>query len=585
MFIGTPEELKIAKAEIVQVYHGINHHHSYLSIDCGVKIASKLFTDSNIARKQQCGRTKAEIIVENILAPRSFEMVHAELRASSDSPISFSIATDASNKGNRKLYPIAVRYFDVNQGVRDRILDFYQDSKEDSKAIYDQIKRCLEINDLDMKNVSSFSADNAPVNYGEKNSVFQKLRDVHPDIIKSNCNAHVVHNTGRHACKALTYDVECLVLKIYAEFSSSAKNVQNLKECFEDFDLEFQDVMRHVVTRWLSLLPAIERLIAKWPAIKQYFLDQGEEEVDKIVWKFVGDQEDEINDDLNAPLTMPECYLYFVHHFMNILTKTIKCLEADYVMSSDIHEIMVQLKNQIETRYQDGFYGSKVNKSLDYLGREKRYKFEEEAKKVYKRALEYLCSWYDYENTPFQYFSVINLKGKSPTYQSLVEAAKAVKLEIDEDALYEEVILLASAFSAKEESQIRLDLQWVKIFQSSNGFKELPKIVGKILSIPISNAYVEKIFSIMGNVWTNLRNRLRVDMVKAELATKLNFDMSCDEFEKFISLPEQSQLLRKVISQEKYSWRRPNEVKNTIFSIKYSINFHKNSNNNTFFFF
>lgn len=552
--------MKVAKAELVQIYHGVNHHHSYLSIDCGIKLCSKLYADSSIGRKQQCGRTKAEKLVENILAPQSIEMVLTELGANNDCPISFSIATDASNKGNRKLFPIAVKYFDVNHGVKDRILDFYEDSQEFSIAIFNQIMRCLESHDLDIKNVSSFSADNAPVNYGKKNSVFQKLSDVHPHIIKSNCNAHIIHNAGRHACKALSYDVESLVLKIYAEFSSSAKNIEKLKECFVDFDMEFQDILRHVITRWLSLFPAVERLISKWPAIKQYFLAEGKEEVDKIIWHFMDDQEDELNDDLNAPLTMAECYLYFVHHFMNILTKSIKCLEANDVMSTDIHGIMVNLENQISTRLQDEFYGSRVNKSLEYLDKGKRNKFEKEAKLVYTRTLQYLHNWYDYEKSPFQHFAVINLKNNPPTYADLVKAAQAVNVEVDEDKLYDETILLHSAFPNIENVQLGMDQKWVKIFKNCDGLKELPKIVGKILSIPISNAYVEKVFSIMGNIWTDLRNRLNVEVVKAELLTKLNYNMSCEEFEKFLSEPEQEKLLKKAISQEKYSWRMKKKV-------------------------
>jgi hypothetical protein len=38
--------------ELAQVYHGVNHHHSYLSIDCGMKINSKLYSDSRIRKKK-----------------------------------------------------------------------------------------------------------------------------------------------------------------------------------------------------------------------------------------------------------------------------------------------------------------------------------------------------------------------------------------------------------------------------------------------------------------------------------------------------------------------------------------------------
>ena len=159
-----------------------------------------------------------------------------------DSPVYYSILTDASNKGNRKLYPIAVKYFDIKHGMWDRIIQFYEDSKESSKDIYNQIMTCLDDRSLRIEYVSAYSADNANVNYGASNSVFRKLRLVNQDIIKSNFNAHVIHNSGRNACKLLSFDVENLIWKIYAGFSDSAKSVDILKQCFEDFDMQYENI-------------------------------------------------------------------------------------------------------------------------------------------------------------------------------------------------------------------------------------------------------------------------------------------------------------------------------------------------------
>jgi hypothetical protein len=39
---NTSEELKVSMTELAQVYHGVNHHYSYLSTDCGMKTNSKL---------------------------------------------------------------------------------------------------------------------------------------------------------------------------------------------------------------------------------------------------------------------------------------------------------------------------------------------------------------------------------------------------------------------------------------------------------------------------------------------------------------------------------------------------------------
>ena len=52
-----------------------------------------------------------ESLVENVLAPYSLQRVLNKI-VSQNAPI--AIATDASNKGNRKFFPVGVRYFDLH---------------------------------------------------------------------------------------------------------------------------------------------------------------------------------------------------------------------------------------------------------------------------------------------------------------------------------------------------------------------------------------------------------------------------------------------------------------------------------------
>jgi hypothetical protein len=40
------------------------------------------------------------------------------MKAGTANPVPFSLASDASNKGNHKLFPIAVKYFDITKAPR-----------------------------------------------------------------------------------------------------------------------------------------------------------------------------------------------------------------------------------------------------------------------------------------------------------------------------------------------------------------------------------------------------------------------------------------------------------------------------------
>jgi hypothetical protein len=86
----------VSCAELVLTYHGVKHHHSYLSQDCGNSLLSRsVFTDYKLASKIHCGRTKAEALVEIVLERHFLQLV---LKNVGSGP--FSIACDASNKGN-----------------------------------------------------------------------------------------------------------------------------------------------------------------------------------------------------------------------------------------------------------------------------------------------------------------------------------------------------------------------------------------------------------------------------------------------------------------------------------------------------
>jgi hypothetical protein len=99
-----------------------------------------------------CGRTKAEDIVKNVLAPRSVHGFIDVLKDPAKSSNFFSIATDVSNHKHRKIFPLVVRYFDPLSGVENRLLDFIEQADETANVIHNWIKSSLDTHKLDIKN-------------------------------------------------------------------------------------------------------------------------------------------------------------------------------------------------------------------------------------------------------------------------------------------------------------------------------------------------------------------------------------------------------------------------------------------------
>ena len=109
-------------------------------------------------------------------------------------------------------------------------------------------------------------------------------------------------------------------------------------------------------------------------------------------------------------------------------------------------------------------------------------------------------------------------------------------ISIDCDKLYEELYALRKVRSELLCLTSDVSNRWAKFFTTQQPEDtQLLRLVSFVLSIPVSNANCERVFSIMNALWTNSRNRLNFNPFKAELMMKMNFHMSCNEFYEFIS--------------------------------------------------
>ena len=75
----------------------------------------------------------------------------------------------------------------------------------------------------------------------------------------------------------------------------------------------------------------------------------------------------------------------------------------------------------------------------------------------------------------------------------------------------------------------------MKIFNGNESFPLLYKLVSIIFSLPVSNSFVERIFSLVSAQWTKERNSIREKTVKSLLQVRGNLDLSCHEMHELVS--------------------------------------------------
>lgn len=133
----------------------------------------------------------------------------------------------------------------------------------------------------------------------------------------------------------LNVDIENIVLKIYGHLSMSAKRRETLKEFYLFVDTEFNEILRHVPSRWLlSLQPCIERLLLSWKALSFYFLNRPTDCSKQLLQLL------RIDNDSTEISQLIEIYLLFSQHVMEIFKSAVQELEKNETSAADVFIIL-----------------------------------------------------------------------------------------------------------------------------------------------------------------------------------------------------------------------------------------------------
>lgn len=100
----------------------------------------------------------------------------------------------------------------------------------------------------------------------------------------------------------------------------------------------------------------------------------------------------------------------------------------------------------MKSRITEKFFGFKVNQALPKLIISERNLFEENAINFLSICISHLEKWYNFKDSPFQYFSNL-YPSKLDSFQDIIKAAEILKIQFNEDQLYEEYIILKTCSS------------------------------------------------------------------------------------------------------------------------------------------
>lgn len=420
--------------------------------------------------------------------------------------------------------------------------------------------------------------------------MFVLLRQENEHIFKANCHAHICHNTAKQLVDGLgpISDISGLVLKIYAHFSSSAVRREKYKEICEseadknpDEDIIFEEVKRHVITRWSSLKPAIDRIVRRWAQLKTYFLicyqqkkksrNGADKEVDAI-YETMFENEDRT---LIA--------MHFLSLTMGFFQKPIKQMQRVDSCIIDAYPLMSELRQRLSSLCEDKKYGAAVCSLLKIQNKDDQAEIEVALKFGTDCAIRYLNYWFKFDDAEgilkrqiYENFSLIytvqspnshrNRAVLLPTVAEIQQVSLRFNLDINFDNLVEEqramVTSIRQSVNIDELQSMSVAERWRRILALEPNCKEMLKVMSFILSLPLSSATAERTFSQMQFKYRNERNSLSLGMLKSELVIKHNLEhMSSEQFQKLIA--NDQRFLDNIADSDKYDKSSNTDVNNT----------------------
>lgn len=260
------------------------------------------------------------------------------------------------------------------------------------------------------------------------------------------------------------------------------------------------------------------------------------------------------------------------HGQLQTFNKTILRIEKTRASACDIVNEIKVLQNNLKERFENKFIPLEAKKILAKLfedGIIDEIAVKKEFTGFYERCLSYIDLWKDSFADAEKFMWIQN---SAITFPELEEAAERInrkigRTAINTDELFDEVVLVKAYLSTNSETWKSDDMsceeKWVLMMkhfgEKGISVANFSLVLEYIFSLPGTSAAVERVFSMMNNIWSPERGSLLVSTVKSLLFCKLNIDLNCSQF--YEKIKNDQLFLKKVHSSEKYDWFKSKEKK------------------------
>jgi hypothetical protein len=426
--------------------------------------------------------------------------------------------------------------FDISEYIMKVVLlDIVEIPDGSAKTLSDTVIDVIQSRQIG-GNFIGFCADTCNAMFGRFNSVSTILKQKYPDIALVKCTCHSLHLCASYASRKLPKSIEDLCKNVFNHFNSSPKRSGSLREFQQFFETDEHKLLQAGKTRWLGLKSCVDRLIEQYEVLREYFTLQ--------VFEDPSGNSDMILRSLKNPFTL--AYLEFMSFNLERFTSFNLLFQSELPL---LHTLESEVERLLKSLCID-YLPVKYVRDLNVLGQ-----FDPQSDQMLPLSRVYLGP-----RATATLSDIIKELGPDnenvKSFQSqcrdfLIEATEQVKerfsgledlrflrLLLPQNAqglnpaslsgLYDELTYLHGVAPLEKvdaewrshihitDTDVSVDSHtyWKKVTDARNLggnllYPNLRKIVSVLFSLPFSNAPAERLFSLLRNIKTEKRNRLK----------------------------------------------------------------------------
>lgn len=396
------------------------------------------------------------------------------------------------------------------------------------------------------------------------------LRAINPELIVVKCICHSLHLAAEEACKVMPRHLDFMVRETHGWSSHSTKRQIEYAEIYKTLTGKLpRKVTKLSNTRWLAHLQAVDTIFEQWDALKLHFqiTESNKERC------YTASQLHEMYCTSENKL-----FLTFLSRSLKGVIGLNKLFQSDSV---DPVKLFEDLNDVLHTILQTLVVPSQLQKVSRYD--QANFDF-----KKYCMPLHCINFGYDFNNLTAgmrdetvgqikerckQFLIVLcsELQKRVPENIKILEKISMFSLQVSSSQVKPDITEIAAklknSFCSDVDSTVRewnclhraeidnrtstesfwAEFNEIKDAGGNKRFRNISTLVLGLLSLPFSNAAVERAFSIVNVVKDKLRNTMSIKMVEAIMHIRCTLNVEC------YNLKPTAAILKRFSSEQVYS--------------------------------